>query len=278
MDAIRQFRNLMAEVDRLFRVCAIGGFSRGVDRLEVFDNLIEKISNFDVTAIEDELTADASKLKDNLQTARLVLRNALKSLNQDKLFPEYSELGSMYEKIKKIDGEEWASRVVGGLAGVASHANSLLVDVSKIIDELAKYDDDGEKSDVKQNEPHIPDDEVTEQEVHARFDKWLINYVYEECNGTQWVSINKDSFKTMLKSGCLSIKIKSGCKQRVEALLNRLSHKITNEEVKVIWMENVEKSLNIDRLSRRGKLEGDRSNANSTFNVFLDKIYKIQER
>ena len=30
MDAIRQFRNLMGEVDRLFRVCAIGGFSRGV--------------------------------------------------------------------------------------------------------------------------------------------------------------------------------------------------------------------------------------------------------
>lgn len=278
MDAIRQFRNLMAEVDRLFRVCAIGGFSRGVDRLEVFDNLIEKISNFDVTAIEDELTADASKLKDNLQTARLVLRNAPKSLNRDKLFPEYSELGPIYEKIKKTDGEEWASRVVGGLAGVTSHANGLIADVSKIIDELAKYNDEGEKFDVKQNEPHIPYDEATGQEVHARFDEWLINYVYEECNGTQWVSINKDSFKTMLKSGCLSIKIKSGCKQRVEALLNRLSHKITNEAVKAIWMKNVEKSLNIDRLSRRGKLEGDRSNANSTFNVFLDKIYKIQER
>ena len=40
MDVIRQFRNLMGEVDRLFWVCAIGGFSRGVDRLEVFDNLI----------------------------------------------------------------------------------------------------------------------------------------------------------------------------------------------------------------------------------------------
>jgi len=144
MDAIRQFRNLMGEVDRLFQVCAIGGFSRGVDKVEVFDNLIEKISNFDVTAIEDELTADASKLKDNLQTARLILRNAPKSLNQDKLFPEYSELDSIYEKIKKIDGEEWASRVVGGLAGVTSHANSLLADISKIIDELAKYDK-GEK-------------------------------------------------------------------------------------------------------------------------------------
>lgn len=154
MDAIRQFRNLMAEVDRLFRVCAIGGFSRGVDRLEVFDNLIEKISNFDVTTIEDELTADASKLKDNLQTARLVLRNAPKSLNKDKFFHEYSELGAMYEKIKKIDGEEWASRVVGGLAGVTSHANGLIADVSKIIDELAKYDDEGEKPDVKQNEPN----------------------------------------------------------------------------------------------------------------------------
>ncbi len=161
MDAIRQFRNLMAEVDRLFRVCAIGGFSRGVDRLEVFDNLIEKISNFDVTTIEDELTADASKLKDNLQTARLVLRNAPKSLNKDKFFPEYSELGAMYEKIKKIDGEEWASRVVGGLAGVTSHANGLIADVSKIIDELAKYDDEGEKPDVKQNEPKEQNQQVT---------------------------------------------------------------------------------------------------------------------
>lgn len=276
MDAIRQFRNLMAEVDRLFRGCAIGGFSRGVDRLEVFDNLIEKISNFDVTTIEDELTADASKLKDNLQTARLVLRNAPKSLNKDKFFPEYSELGAMYEKIKKIDGEEWASRVVGGLAGVTSHANGLIADVSKIIDELAKYDDEGEKPDVKQDEQK--DDEATGQEVCVRFDEWLINYVYEECNGTQWMSINKDSFKTMLKSGCLAIRIKSGCKQRVEATLNRLSNKITDEDIKAKWTENVEKSLSIDRLSRRGKLEGYRSNANSTFNVFLDKIYKIQER
>ena len=276
MDAIRQFRNLMGEVDRLFRVCAIGGFSRGVDKLEVFDNLIEKISNFDVTAIEDELIADASKLKDNLQTARLVLRNVPKSMNKNKLFPEYAELDSVYKKIKKIDGEEWASRVVGGLAGVASHANGLIADVGKIIDELEKYDDDGKKPDVKQDEQK--DDEATGQEVCVRFDEWLINYVYEECNGTQWMSINKDSFKTMLKSGCLAIRIKRGCKQRVEATLNRLSNKITDEDIKAKWTENVEKSLNIDRLSRRGKLEGYRSNANSTFNVFLDKIYKIQER
>ena len=150
----------MAEVDRLFQVCAIGGFTCGIYKQDVFDSLIEKINNFEVKAIEDELTADARELKNNLQTARLILRNAPKSLNENKLFPEYSELDSIYEKIKRIDGEEWASRVVGGLAGVASHANGLIADVSKIIDELIKYNDERKDADMKRSIYKTDEDET----------------------------------------------------------------------------------------------------------------------
>ena len=101
----------------------------------------------------------------------------------------------------------------------------------------------------------------------------MLDRVYEECNGTLWQRINKEDFKGMLVSGSIGFQIKNGNRQRVMALLNRISFTISDEKAKSAWVANVERSLDVKRLSKIYELDEMNSEPNKKFNRFLNGIY-----
>lgn len=106
------------------------------------------------------------------------------------------------------------------------------------------------------------------------FDKNILDRVYDECNGKLWQSIEKEKFVSMLVSGNINLKIKSGNKQRVLTLLGRIRLAIVDGTAKSAWVANVEKSFGIERLSQlKYRLDGTNSSLNKEFNHFLDSIY-----
>ena len=101
----------------------------------------------------------------------------------------------------------------------------------------------------------------------------VLDTVYNECNGKLWQNINKEIFKGMLVSGNINFQIKNGNRQRVMALLNRISFTITNEKAKSEWVANVEKTLKVNSLSKIYELDETNSNPNKKFNRFLNDLY-----
>lgn len=118
----------------------------------------------------------------------------------------------------------------------------------------------------------IPFEDKNNSPSKAIIDENLINSVYEECNGKLWQNINKEDFKEMLVSGDIGFQIKNGNKQRVIALLNRISFTIDDENTKSAWVANVEKTLK-KRLSQIYDLDETNSEPNKKFNSFLNGIY-----
>ena len=100
----------------------------------------------------------------------------------------------------------------------------------------------------------------------------MLDRVYDECNDTLWQNINKEDFKKMLVSGVIGFQIRKGNKQRVMALLNRISFTISDEKAKSAWVANVERTLGV-KLSKIYKLNGMNSEPNEKFNRFLNGIY-----
>lgn len=107
----------------------------------------------------------------------------------------------------------------------------------------------------------------------AMLDSNLIDKVYNECNDRLWMNIRKDEFKEMLISGNIGFQIKNGNRQRVMALLNRISFTITDEKAKSAWIENVEETLEVKSLSKIYELDDMNSEPNKKFNRFLNGIY-----
>lgn len=101
----------------------------------------------------------------------------------------------------------------------------------------------------------------------------MLDEVYDECNGKLWQDINKVDFKNMLVSGNIGFQIKNRNKQRVVALLNRISFTITDEKAKSAWVANVERALKVERLSKIYELDEMNSEPNKKFNRFLNGIY-----
>lgn len=101
----------------------------------------------------------------------------------------------------------------------------------------------------------------------------MLDRVYEECNGTLWQRINKGDFKEMLVSGNIGFQIKNGNRQRVMALLNRISFTISDEKAKSAWVANVERNLGVKNLSKIYNLDEMNSEPNKKFNRFLNDIY-----
>lgn len=108
---------------------------------------------------------------------------------------------------------------------------------------------------------------------NGKFDSSVLKKVYTKCNGELWIGINEDSFNNMMASGKISINVKNKNKKRVTALFYRLSFLIDDENIKPVWMANVELSLGVERLSRSYKLDEQSSKQNKEFNQFLDEIY-----
>lgn len=104
-------------------------------------------------------------------------------------------------------------------------------------------------------------------------DSNLIDKVYNECNDRLWMNIRKDEFKEMLVSGNISFQIKNKNKQRVWALLNRISFTIAGEKIKSAWVANVEKTIGVNPLSKIYSLDETNSEPNKNFNRFLNSIY-----
>lgn len=111
------------------------------------------------------------------------------------------------------------------------------------------------------------------EDVNAVLSQSMLDKVYNECNGKLWQSINKEDFKKMLVSGNIDFQIKNGNRQRVMALLNRISFTITDEKAKSAWIENVEETLGVKSLSKIYELDGMNSEPNKKFNRFLNGIY-----
>lgn len=101
----------------------------------------------------------------------------------------------------------------------------------------------------------------------------MLDKVYDQCNDYLWLNINKEKFKEMLVSGNIGLQIKSGNRQRVIALLNRISFTIVDEKAKSTWVANVERTLAVKGLSKIYKLDETNSKPNKKFNLFLDCIY-----
>lgn len=139
MEALFRFRDLIKEIDILFLRCKEGVFFIEPNKVEeYFENLIDRIRNFDVTDIEDELIGSADRLKDNLRTVRFTFRNTFYSLNDSGLFPESKELEPMRKTLEEVNGAKWANDVLCGLASVADWANGLIGEVCTILDELSE--------------------------------------------------------------------------------------------------------------------------------------------
>ena len=111
------------------------------------------------------------------------------------------------------------------------------------------------------------------EDVNAVLSQSTLDEVYDECNGKLWQDINKADFKNMLVSGNIGFQIKNGNKQRVVALLNRISFTITDEKAKSAWVANVERALKVERLSKIYELDEMNSEPNKKFNRFLNGIY-----
>ena len=109
--------------------------------------------------------------------------------------------------------------------------------------------------------------------ANADLSQSTLDEVYAECNGKLWRNINKEDFKGMLVSGNIDFQIKNGNRQRVIALLNRISFTISDEKAKSAWVENVEKTLGIKSLSKIYRLDEMNSEPNKKFNQFLNGIY-----
>ena len=101
----------------------------------------------------------------------------------------------------------------------------------------------------------------------------MLDKVYDKCNGELWQNINKEDFKEMLISGNIDFQIKNGNKQRVKALLNRISFIIVDEKAKSVWVANVERALGVKSLSKIYELDETNSEPNKKFNRFLNSIY-----
>lgn len=111
------------------------------------------------------------------------------------------------------------------------------------------------------------------EDVNAVLSQSMLDSVYDECNGMLWQSINKEDFKKMLVSGNIGFQIKSGNRQRVMALLNRISFTISDEKAKSAWIKNVEATFRVKSLSKIYELDEMNSEPNKKFNRFLNGIY-----
>lgn len=109
--------------------------------------------------------------------------------------------------------------------------------------------------------------------TNVTIEQHILDKVYDECNGKLWHDINKEDFKKMLVSGDIGFQIKNGNRQRVVALLNRISFTISDEKAKSAWVANVERALEVERLSRIYELDEMNSEPSKKFNRFLNDIY-----
>lgn len=165
MEAVIRFKNLIRDIDLLFQSCGKGVLFVGENELEAyFGKYIDKIRNFESSDIEDELTADVSSLKNNLNTVRLILRHPVASLNESGYFPEGDELEQIRGTLKALNGGKWANGVICGLSAVASWANSLISEVYGILDALDGYAEKSTETEVKeksqQHKRKINEDEL----------------------------------------------------------------------------------------------------------------------
>ena len=117
------------------------------------------------------------------------------------------------------------------------------------------------------------DEPIKSANADPIFNNEIIDCVYNECNGKLWHNIDKEDFKKMLISGNISFLIKKGNRQRVKALLYRISFTIADEKAKSAWVANVERTLEEKSLSKIYELDETNSEPNKKFNCFLNSIY-----
>lgn len=101
----------------------------------------------------------------------------------------------------------------------------------------------------------------------------MLDKVYGKCNDYLWLNITKKDFEEMIVSGNIGFQIKNGNKQRVMALLNRISFTIADEKAKSVWVANIERTLGVKSLSKIYELDETNSEPNKKFNRFLNDIY-----
>lgn len=136
MEALFQFRDLIYKIDNLFQCCSKGVFFVEDDRLEeYFEGYIDKIRNFNVSDIEEELIKD----KGDLKNVSFIFRNPPVWFNKDGYFPESNELEPMRKKLEQVNSGKWVNDVLCGLSAVANWTNNLISEVCAILDDLQLF-------------------------------------------------------------------------------------------------------------------------------------------
>ena len=251
MEAIIRFKNLIRDIDLLFQRCGKGVLFVGNNELEAFfEKYIDKIRGFESSDIEDELTADVSGLKNNLNTVRFVLRYPVASLKESGYFPEGDELETMRGNLKALNGGKWANDVICGLSAVASWANGLISEVYWILDELDGYaNNEGKKPDKAEPKERSRQEtfEISEE------NKPVIKYVYDSFNDDAF-SLTETGFCSIVEAADFSPVFgkMSRNKAKIKYMISYLSEVMGGN-----WYEHAAKSIGFSKSECSGAKVAD---------------------